>query len=247
MSLGGIRKRTLLGATSMAAFVIGCIVADFDPNGRLCPCLSGYTCDAALNVCVSASDSPGQETLIFEDEFNGDLSRWRPVADAGAWRTMNGEAHETDPDAKAPLAVIGFANATDYHLVATLRLLAAPIADHAVSVIFRVPEDPSQPRSYCSWEPGTGAMQLLHFTPSVGSGASDRQTCCLDAGSGALSPVTLHVRVRERNVRCWIEIDGISRSSIEFDSLRVPNGTFGIASYFQPAAFDSFRAYAISR
>lgn len=36
----------------MALLVAGCILEDVPLEGRMCPCVGGFVCDEATNICV---------------------------------------------------------------------------------------------------------------------------------------------------------------------------------------------------
>jgi hypothetical protein len=195
--------------------------------------------EAATDAGLDAHDA---STLLFDDEFDADLSRWT-LDDAGAWTLDGGELVEGLPVGAAEAFVTGFAEATDYRVESKMRILANTPAG-AIEIAFRI-DVATGDEWHCNWEPVPDDAGLTFLRLQQGANASvvdvPVDTNKTQAYS-ASAPMTMVVKVTNNVVDCTIlEVNGAKAS---YGLIGIPRGTFGVRTYVLPAAFDYLRVYA---
>ena len=114
--------------------------------------------------------------------------------------------------------------------------------DDAIEIAVRVMNDANHTRYQCSWEPGDKTLRLFDVprthTNDV-DGAPSQQT--LDP----LGTYTIHADVTGRTIHCYV--DGVVTANVTIQlsdaqlAAGLGEGSFGLATYNQSAAFDYIR------
>jgi hypothetical protein len=160
----------------MTGLVMGCHVADFDPNGHGCPCLAGYVCEAG--VCVAQGQRLGTNI-----ELEAEAAELIPPMAIEQDGTASGGKAISTSEAEKGSAKFAFTVATSGQFVVWARTLA--FNDGANSFYVSMDADPE---TVYELPVSTTFVYSRVNTQSVGT----PKTFTLSAG-----PHTLTVRGRE--------------------------------------------------
>jgi hypothetical protein len=255
----------LVGGLLAPASLIGCSVDPLELNGRRCPCVSGYRCDPATQLCVpvgqgvtggsgagaGGAGAGGADTgggggsarrLIFADEFDGDLDAWLSVGD-GVWSVDQGEALQSNDE--SPLAFIYAAGThpADVQIVAGMRKLTGEEPRAAYEITFRVTEEPVRQHYFCNWEPNAGRIVIMGSDGTSNFVLMQAEPQLPD-DYDPLGTFTLNVEVTADQISCRVEeIPGASGTAVATPLFAT--GSFGLKTWRLATAFDFIRVYQI--
>ncbi len=232
-----MKARYAAHATTAVFATLSCQIPSLELSGKACPCVDGFTCDEARNVCVEGD-------LIFEDDFKGGLSKWSIVR--GDWSTNPNGALQRDPAVDAVMLATGFEAARYYRVETRFRRRTGGDEDGAMEIVVRFG---SSGMYHCNYEPGTGKL----FFQREDSTGTISET--IPAPVAGLPPdpdawFTMNVELRPsesgERVGCWIdELPASARiDSGDPRGLRYGAGTFGLKTWHKPAEFAFIKVYA---
>jgi hypothetical protein len=258
-------------ACSCAAATQGCTFEDIDLTGRSCPCVASYVCDASRNLCVPAGQggaatggggagatggggagatggggAGGGDTLLFSDEFDGDMSKWQVFGEP-TWSVTAGEMRQTNPHAQLTLVYAPALDAlTDYRAVTRMRQIQGS-SGGAMELVFRVDVDVPQ-YYYCNYEPNDGGF-LLMGTDLAQPAGYDVQTMWVDIGSipsyDPMAWYTMVLEVQGMTMRCYLEEIAEATLTVGKPDLAT-YGSAGMKVWDMATAYDYFRVYSLT-
>jgi hypothetical protein len=244
--------RVLLVATSMVgSLAIGCVVSDIDLSHRACrsqaDCIAGWTC--VDSICVTESSGSGGEPsscgvggdAFFDEEFDGDLSKWS--VNGGTWAIKNGSVEQTNATAAtATLLVQESGLPTDYRLVTRARQ-ASGSASGALELTFRVSTSPATSQYLCNWQPNDGYLYVAAVENDYPKALFVNTAVPLPPDYDPLAQFTLEARIEGSALRCRV-------CELPDADFTVPNAVpalsgsaFGLKTFQMAGAFDYLRAF----
>ena len=200
---------------ALAGFAVGCSVPELDLSGKQCPCVDGYVCDTASQLCVAGIDggagndggstasclgSSTLNTLAFSDDFHSDFSKWMTTGD-GVWGVSNNEASQSMATSGLAIAApTSLVNLSNYRVEAKLHALSGA-TNGRVGVGVRQIISTYESLS-CSWEPDLGELHIRH---TLGSSGDDSNVPAGMAVSIApTATVTMEVEIAGTQLRCCV-------------------------------------------
>jgi hypothetical protein len=200
--------------------------------------------DAPPAVCGLAADA----TLLFQDEFETDLSRWTQYDVYGActWSLAAGELRADDACASSFMYAPSTAGLTDYRIVTRMHAYATSNPQGAIEIAWRTTvgaTDVERFQYHCNWEPLTG--RLLMSVETEGGNQLDigMVTVALPGTYQLTDWVTMELTVRGADFACRIcEIAG---AEISAHDPTLTTGSIGLKNRAAAGGYDYVRVYGV--
>jgi hypothetical protein len=189
-----------------------------------------------------ASVPDGGATLLFSDEFDGDLAKWSTYG-TGSWSVSGGEARQSDDTAALSFIYAPSTSTfTDFHLVSKMRMYMTSPAGGALELTFRVTTTPSLKQYFCNWEPDSGNF-IIMYSMGVATTVLAQTTVNLSLVSGYsdVMPVTMHADVQGTKIHCFLE--EIPSADLTVLDSQFAVGSVGAKVYKIAGAYDYVRVY----